>query len=93
MLTLKLSGLLSCLAILGSIGAGPAKAEYICYPYADGAPGGYNKITHACNPLYTQWHGSPNVHFYWADGQNGKRHGTLYGPNLKGNHPVAGHKY
>jgi hypothetical protein len=89
---LKKAGLLSSLALLGAIAASPAHAEYICYPYADGAPGGYNKITHQCNPLYIQWHGGlisqlPQIY------KHGERHATLYGPVLYGNHPYAGHKY
>src|ERR1035437_4899485 len=52
MSTLKTIGLLSALAMLGFVAAGSAHAERMCYPYADGAPGGYNKITHLCNPLH-----------------------------------------
>jgi hypothetical protein len=81
MSTLKTAGLFSSLALLGAIAASPAHAEYMCYPYANGAPGGYNNITHQCNPLYIQWHGDPNrlrvSHEYrsgkiWIGHQNAK---------------------
>jgi hypothetical protein len=91
MSTLKTAGLFSSLALLGAIAASPAHAEYICYPYANGAPGGYNNITHQCNPLYIQWHGVPMSRLQGE--QHGERHATLYGPVLYNNHPVRGRKY
>lgn len=42
---------LCALSLLGLFAASPARAERMCYPYPDGGPGGYNKLTHLCNPL------------------------------------------
>lgn len=40
------------LPLLFAFGSGPARAAYYCYPYPAGGPGGYNRLTHSCNPLY-----------------------------------------
>jgi hypothetical protein len=42
----------SSLLVLAVLAAGPASAERMCYPYPDGGPGGYNKLTHSCNPMH-----------------------------------------
>jgi hypothetical protein len=52
MSALKLISLLSTATLLGLIITTPAEANRFCYPYPDGGPGGYNRITHLCNPLH-----------------------------------------
>jgi hypothetical protein len=46
--TFAFSIALSALALAAT---SPASAERMCYPYPDGGPGGYNKLTHECNPM------------------------------------------
>jgi hypothetical protein len=47
----KTFGFSLALSVVALVATSPASAERMCYPYPDGGPGGYNKLTHDCNPM------------------------------------------
>jgi hypothetical protein len=47
----KTFGFSIALSVLALVATSPASAERMCYPYPDGGPGGYNKLTHQCNGM------------------------------------------
>ena len=82
---LAVSGVLSVLALLGSAATSHADINLHCRPpliYVANV----GCFTHA---NYQEL----DLHKVALVRQDGERHYSLYGNNLQGNHPIAGHKY